>query len=68
MGRNVKIRVSYDHDLQFLLRLKRAVEDDNNRPVDWRSEVMTQLQGLIELFVQAPNPVALKINGEAPKT
>lgn len=56
MGRNVKIRASYDHDAQYLLRLKQAVEDDHTRPVPWRSEVMTMLQGLIEAFIAAPNP------------
>lgn len=65
MGRNVKIRASYDHDAQYLLRLKQAVENDNTRPVEWRSDIMTQLQGLIEAFIQAPNP---KTNGEVKET
>ena len=56
MGRNVKIRVSYDHDAQFLIRLKNAVEHDHLRPLEWRIEVMGQLQELIEAFIQAPNP------------
>jgi hypothetical protein len=56
MGRNVKIRVSYDHDAQFLLRLKSAIENDHARPLDWRIEVMGMLQELIEAFIQAPNP------------
>jgi hypothetical protein len=60
MGRNVKIRTSYDHDAQFLLRLKRAIEEDNNRPLAWRQEVMSMLQELIEAFIQAPNPTVEK--------
>ena len=55
MGRNVKIRASYDHDAQYLLRLKHAIENDHARPVEWRVEVMGQLQELIEAFIQAPN-------------
>lgn len=55
MGRNVKIRVSYDHDAQYLLRLKNAIENDHARPLEWRVEVMGQLQELIEAFIQAPN-------------
>ena len=55
MGRNVKIRVSYDHDAQFLLRLKSAIENDHARPMEWRIEVMGMLQELIEAFIQAPN-------------
>jgi hypothetical protein len=63
MGRNPKIRASYDNDAQFLLRLKRAVEEDGSRPIAWRSEIMTMLQELIEAFIQAPNPEK-KVNGE----
>ncbi len=55
MGRNVKLRTSYDHDAQYLLRMKRAVEMDHTRPLEWRIEVMGQLQELIEAFIQAPN-------------
>ena len=56
MGRNVKIRTSYYHDLQYMMRLKKAVEEDNTRPSAWRSEVMSSLQQLIESLVQAPEP------------
>lgn len=63
MGRNPKIRVSYDHDAQYLLRLKTAVEHDNLRPGPWRSSIMTMIQELIEAFIQAPNPEK-KENGE----
>ncbi len=54
MGRNVKIRASYDHDARFLMRIKEAVEKDNSRPVDWRSELMTALQEAIQLMISAP--------------
>jgi hypothetical protein len=64
MGRNVKIRTSYDHDAQYLLRLKQAIENDNVRPVQWRSEVMGMLQELIEAFIQAPNPEVKKAVNE----
>ena len=63
MGRNPKLRVSYDADAQYLLRLKQAVEHDNLRPVGWRSGVMTQLQELIETFISAPNPVVTAKEG-----
>lgn len=56
MGRNVKIRASYDHDAQFLIRLKGAVENDHTRPIEWRIGVMGMLQELIEEFIRAPNP------------
>ncbi len=56
MGRNVKIRASYDNDMQFMLRLKKAVEEDYARDKDWRGEVMGALQGVIELLVAAPEP------------
>jgi hypothetical protein len=60
MGRNVKIRASYDHDAQFLLRLKTAIEGDHTRPLAWRQEVMSMLQELIEAFIQAPNPTTVE--------
>lgn len=63
MGRNVKIRASYDHDAQYLIRLKSAIEQDNARPLEWRVEVMGQLQELIEAFIQAPNPIKKASNG-----
>jgi hypothetical protein len=56
MGAKPKIRVSYDHDAQYLLRLKQAIESDHSRPLSWRQEVISQLQELIEAFIQAPNP------------
>lgn len=56
MGRHPKIRVSYDHDAQYLIRFKQAVENDFSRPKEWRSQVMTMTQELIETLIQAPNP------------
>lgn len=64
MGRQPKIRVSYDHDAQYLLRLKHAIENDHSRPLDWRQEVMSMLQELIEAFIQAPNPAIKKAVNE----
>lgn len=65
MGRNVKIRASYDHDAQYLLRLKQAVENDSSRPLEWRKEIMTMLQELIEAFIQAPNQATNQVTQKA---
>lgn len=67
VGRNPKLRVSYDSDAQYLLRLKQAVEHDKLRSVSWRSGVMTQLQELIESFISAPNPMVQEPAMSMPK-
>ena len=54
MGRNPKLRVSYDADAQYMLRLKHAIECDSNRDMKWRIEAISLLQQLIEVFIQAP--------------
>lgn len=60
MGRNPKLRVSYDSDAQYMLRLKHAIEFDSGRDVEWRKEAINLLQQLIEIFIQAP-PIVNKI-------
>jgi hypothetical protein len=58
MGRLPKIRVSYFNDAQFMLRLIQAVERDSNRPSEWKGRVITLLQELSSLFLNAPSKKA----------
>ena len=60
MGRNPKLRVSYDSDAQYMLRLKHAIECDSDRDIEWRKEAISKLQDLIEIFIQAP-PIIRKV-------
>ncbi len=54
MGRNPKIRVSYNDDAQFFIRLSKALEGDKTRPVRWRRKMIGKLNDLAGEFLKAP--------------
>lgn len=56
MPRNPKVRVSYNADTAYLLRLQHAVEMDRKRPLVWRQAVISQLQALAQTLMNAPSP------------
>ncbi len=55
MGRNPKIRVSYNDDAQYFIRLADAMERDTARPIQWRRPIIGQLNDLAAKFLKAPD-------------
>lgn len=55
MGRDVKIRESYQSDAAYLTRLARAVQKDPKRGVPWKKSVIELLNQLAVLFLQDTN-------------
>lgn len=56
MGRNPKIRVHYNADATYLIRLAHAIEMDTGRPLAWREDMISRLQLLARAFLDAPEP------------
>lgn len=54
MPRQPKIRVSYNDDAQYFLRLSNALERDKARPMKWRRKMIGVLQDLAGEFLKAP--------------
>ena len=52
MGRKVLIRVSYANDARFLLRLIEAVQKDNAKDANWRSEAIVHLKKVAHMFLE----------------
>ena len=53
MARKVSIRVSYNSDARFMLRLKEAVEKDKRDP-EFSRNVSSLLQDLAKLLIVGP--------------
>ena len=53
MSRPVQMRVSYENDAGFLLRLSKAIEKDPKQPDTWRRETLTTIQTLVQLLLEA---------------
>ena len=53
MSRPVQMRVSYENDAGFLLRLSKAIEKDQKQPDTWRREILTTIQTLVQLLLEA---------------
>lgn len=67
MPRKPKLRASYTHDAQYLLRMIRAVEEDYSRPKEWRAEVIAVAQELATKLLTAPEqetPHVAPTNGQ----
>ena len=56
MPRKPKLRVNLTADAQYLLRLIRALEEDNSRPKEWRAQTIAMLQELSRHLLNAPEP------------
>ena len=52
MGRDVKVRASYQMDAAYLTRLSRAVEIDERQTVTWRRSIIARLNELIVEFLK----------------
>ncbi len=53
MPQPVKVRVSFQQDMSFLMRLKVAIEKDDKRSPAWKKRVLPAIDGLRELFLEA---------------
>lgn len=70
MGRNPKIRINFDGDVQYLLRLKHALDEDREWPREYLNEVTSHVQSLIFVLMKAPKKGSLAVVPEvqaAPK-
>ena len=54
MARKPDIRVSYQGDANYLVRLAQAIELDEKRPAKWRRDRIEQLNTLAIELLQAP--------------
>lgn len=59
MARQVSIRVSYDNDARYMLRLKEAVEKDKRDP-EFVKSASSLLQDLAKLLIMGPKIVEEK--------
>lgn len=57
MARLPAIRVSYQNDANYLLRLVDAMERDTKRDLAWRKRVITMTRDLALEFINAPAPM-----------
>lgn len=57
MPRLPAIRVSYQNDANYLLRLVDAIERDGKRDLKWRKRMIVLVKGLALEFINAPEPV-----------
>jgi hypothetical protein len=53
VAKPVKIRDFYTEDAQYMLRLQKAVRGDN-RPGEWKKNVIKKLGELSQLLIGAP--------------
>lgn len=54
MARLPKIRINFDSDVQYLLRLKHALEEDRGYPAEFRLEVISLIIEMQRLLTAAP--------------
>ena len=54
MTRNPKLRVNFDADMQYLLRLKHAVEEDEGYPREFRNELVDHIVRMQRVLMNAP--------------
>lgn len=54
MARLPKLRLNFDSDIQYFLRLKHAVEEDKGYPAPFREKVVTKIVELQRLLTDAP--------------
>jgi hypothetical protein len=53
MGRPVTVRASYRDDASFLIRLEKAVEADDRKSSEWRTETCRLIRALAVRFLEA---------------
>lgn len=55
MAREVKIRISYQQDAQYLTKFARAVELDPRRTKEWKAKAIQAANALTMLLFEASN-------------
>lgn len=65
MPRLPAIRVSYQNDANYLLRLVDAIERDTKRPTAWRKKMIVQVKALALEFINAPEAGTVEVKKEA---
>lgn len=58
MARLPAIRVSYQNDANYLLRLVDAIERDAKRDAEWRKRMIKLTRDLALEFINAPGPMS----------
>lgn len=54
MSRPPKLRLNFDSDVLFLLRMKHALEEDTSWPQEFRDNVISHIVSLQRLLTNAP--------------
>lgn len=54
MARNPKLRLNFDSDVQYLLRMKYALEEDPAWPTEFKEEVVTMIVEITRMLSLAP--------------
>lgn len=65
MPRLPAIRVSYQNDANYLLRLVDAIERDTKRPIPWRKKMISQVKALALEFINAPEAGSVEMKKES---
>jgi len=52
MGRKVQIRVSYQADAGYLMRLAQAIELDTKRPPEWKRTAIGYINSIAVMFLK----------------
>jgi hypothetical protein len=52
MPRKPQVRISYQNDAAYFVRLSQAVEDDNKRSSKWKKKVLGHLNALSLIFLE----------------
>lgn len=54
MSRPPKLRLNFDADVQYFLRMKHALEEDDSWPKEFREQVISHLVAMQRLLTNAP--------------
>lgn len=65
MPRLPAIRVSYQNDANYLLRLVDAIERDVKRPLAWRKKMIVLVKALALEFINAPEAGVVELESES---
>lgn len=61
MARTPKLRIHFESDVAYLLRLKQAIEDDDQWPVEWKESICIDLQKLALRLMAKPEKLAAPV-------
>lgn len=60
MARTPKLRINFEADVAYLLRLKQAVEDDEEWPQEWKDRAIPLIGDLALFLMNKPAKVKKK--------